>query len=156
RARTASGGLEAPQLHVIRIGISGWRYAPWRGVFYPKDLPQHRELEYCAQHFASVELNGSFYSLQRPEYYEAWYEATPPGFVFSVKGSRYITPVVRLKGIEKPLANFFASGVLILTDQLGPLLWQLPPMFEFNAERLEAVFALLPRDTRQALGLARR
>lgn len=141
---------------MIRIGISGWRYEPWRGVFYPDGLPQRRELEFCAAHFASVEINGSFYSLQRPEYYAQWYRAAPPGFVFAVKGSRYITHMLRLTKMEKPLANFFASGILSLRDKLGPFLWQFPPMFQFKPERLEAFFALLPRTTGEALALARR
>jgi uncharacterized protein YecE (DUF72 family) len=141
---------------VIRIGISGWRYEPWRGVFYPKGLAQRRELEYAARLFPSVEINGSFYSLQRPEFYAAWYRDTPPGFVFSVKGSRYITHMLKLKNVETPLANFFASGVLNLADKLGPFLWQLPPSLGFDADRLERFFALLPRDTAAALSLARR
>jgi uncharacterized protein YecE (DUF72 family) len=141
---------------LIRIGISGWRYEPWRGVWYPEELPQRRELEFCGVHFPTVEINGSFYSLQRPEYYEEWYRDTPPGFLFSVKGSRYITHMLRLKNIEKPLANFFASGIFNLSDKLGPFLWQLPPMFAYNRERLENFFALLPRDTEEALALARR
>ncbi len=141
---------------MIRVGISGWRYAPWRGVFYPEGLAQRRELEYCGTHFSTVEINGSFYSLQRPEYYEAWYRETPPGFVFAVKGSRYITHMLRLTNIEKPLANFFASGILNLRDKLGPFLWQFPKMFHFKPQRLEDFFRLLPRNTKQALELARR
>jgi len=141
---------------LIRIGISGWRYEPWRGVFYPEGLPQRRELEFCALHFPTVEINGSFYSLQRPEYYEAWRDETPPGFVFAVKGSRYITHLLRLRNIEKPLANFYASGVLGLREKLGPFLWQLPPQMPFDEARLETFFSLLPRDTEQALALARR
>jgi uncharacterized protein YecE (DUF72 family) len=141
---------------LIRIGISGWRYEPWRGVFYPPELAQRRELEFCGRHFPSVEINGSFYSLQRPEYYDAWYRETPPGFLFAVKGSRYITHMLRLSGIEKPLANFYASGILNLREKLGPFLWQFPQMFHFKPERLEAFFELLPRTTAQALALARR
>ena len=141
---------------MVRIGISGWRYEPWRGVFYPEGLAQRRELEYCATHFSTVEINGSFYSLQRPEYYEAWYRDTPPGFLFAVKGSRYITHMLRLNNVEKPLANFYASGILALKDKLGPFLWQFPEMFHFKPERLEAFFRLLPRTTKQALSLARR
>jgi uncharacterized protein YecE (DUF72 family) len=141
---------------LVRIGISGWRYEPWRGVFYPEGLAQRRELEYCGHHFSTVEINGSFYSLQRPEYYEAWYRKTPPGFLFSVKGSRYITHMLRLKNTEKPLANFYASGILNLRDKLGPLLWQFPEMFHYKPERLEDFFKLLPRNTEQALQLARR
>jgi len=141
---------------MVRIGISGWRYDPWRKVFYPEGLPQRRELEFCGRHFPTVEINGSFYSLQRPEYYEQWYAETPAGFVFSVKGSRYITHMLRLNRIEKPLANFFASGILNLRDKLGPFLWQFPPMFRFRPERLEPFLRLLPRTTEQALALARR
>ena len=141
----------------IRIGLSGWRYAPWRGgAFYPKGLPQRRELEYAASHFPTLELNGSFYSLQRPEYYAEWRDATPEGFVFAVKGSRYITHLRRLKEIETPLANFFASGLLELGPKLGPLLWQFPPQLPFLPERFDAFFALLPRDTEEAAALARR
>jgi uncharacterized protein YecE (DUF72 family) len=141
---------------LIRIGISGWRYEPWRGVFYPRGLAQRRELEFAARHFSTVEINGSFYSLQRPEYYEEWYREAPPGFLFAVKGSRYITHMLRLKGIEKPLANFFASGIFNLREKLGPILWQFPPMFAFRPEKLAAFFEMLPRDTEQALALARR
>jgi len=141
---------------MIRVGISGWRYDPWRKVFYPEGLPHRRELEFCGRHFPTVEINGSFYSLQRPEYYEQWYDETPAGFLFAVKGSRYITHMLRLSKIEKPLANFFASGVLNLREKLGPFLWQFPPMFRFSAERLARFFALLPRSTSQALALARR
>jgi uncharacterized protein YecE (DUF72 family) len=141
---------------LIRIGISGWRYEPWRGVFYPEKLPQRRELEFAARHFPTLEINGSFYSLQRPEYYEQWYAQSPPGFVYAVKGSRYITHMLRLNNIDKPLANFFASGLLALKDKLGPFLWQFPPMFRFRAERLEEFFAKLPRTTSQALSIARK
>ncbi len=141
----------------IRIGISGWRYAPWRGgAFYPKGMPQRSELQYAAGHFSTIELNGSFYSLQRPEHWAEWRDATPAGFVFAVKGSRYITHMRRLKEIETPLANFFAQGVLALGPKLGPLLWQFPPRMPFVAERFDAFFALLPRDTEAAAALARR
>ena len=141
---------------MVRIGISGWRYAPWRGVWYPEGLPQRRELEFCGRHFPTVEINGSFYSLQRPEYYDQWYRETPPGFLYSVKGSRYITHLLRLKNFERPLANFFASGIFNLRDKLGPFLWQFPPMFRFDAARLEPFFERLPRTTAEALALARR
>jgi uncharacterized protein YecE (DUF72 family) len=141
---------------LTRIGISGWRYEPWRGVFYPEGLPHRRELEYASRHFPTVEINGSFYSLQRPEYYEQWYRETPPGFVFAVKGSRYITHMLRLKNIDKPLANFFASGILALNDKLGPFLWQFPPMMRFDAARVKGFLSLLPRSTADALSLARK
>ena len=141
---------------MIRIGISGWRYDPWRGVFYPEGMPHRRELEFCGRHFPTVEINGSFYSLQRPEYYEQWYRETPEGFLFAVKGSRYITHMLRLTKIEKPLANFFASGILNLREKLGPFLWQFPPMFRYNEQRLARFFDLLPRTTAEALALARK
>lgn len=140
----------------LRIGISGWTYPPWRGVFYPEKWPQKRELEYASRQVNSIEINGTFYSLQRPESFEAWREATPEGFVFAVKGGRFITHMRRLKNIEAPLANFFASGVLRLGGKLGPILWQLPPNFVYDRPRLEAFFCLLPRDTEAAAALARR
>ncbi|MGE5866433.1 MAG: DUF72 domain-containing protein [Rhizobacter sp.] len=138
----------------VSIGISGWRYEPWRGVYYLKGLPQHQELAFAARMFPSVEINGSFYSLQPPESWATWRDATPPGFVFSVKGPRYITHILRLKGIEAALANFFASGLLDLRDKLGPLLWQFPPTMRFDPARFEAFFRLLPADTRAAGHLA--
>ena len=140
----------------IYVGISGWRYAPWRGVFYPDDLAQDRELEFASRALPSIEINGSFYSLQSPESYAAWHDQTPEGFVFAVKGSRYITHVLRLKDIERPLANFFASGIFNLRGKLGPFLWQFPPFFRYLPERFEHFFRLLPRDTEAALALARR
>lgn len=140
----------------IRIGISGWRYGPWRGTFYPEDLPQKRELEYASRQVNSIEINGSFYSLQTPKSYQAWYDATPADFVFSVKGGRYITHMRRLRDIETPLANFLASGVLALRDKLGPILWQFPPNFAFDAARFDAFFDLLPRTTEAAAKLAKR
>jgi len=115
----------------IYIGISGWRYAPWRGVFYPDDLTQDRELEYASRQLPTIEINGSFYSLQRPESYAAWYEATPRGFVFSVKGNRFLTHILRLRDIDAPLANVLASGLFNLKEKLGPSLWQFPPNFRF-------------------------
>ena len=118
----------------IYIGISGWRYSPWRGVFYPKKLTQARELEFASRALRSIELNGSFYALQRPESYAAWYAATPANFVFSTKGNRYLTHILRLRDIEKPLANVFASGVFNLREKLGPFLWQFPPSFRFEPE----------------------
>jgi uncharacterized protein YecE (DUF72 family) len=139
----------------IRIGISGWTYPPWRGVFYPPDLPQKRELQYASRQVNSIEINGSFYSLQRPESYRAWYEATPDDFVFSVKAARFITHIKRLKNVDAPLANFFASGILCLREKLGPILWQLPPTFRFDREKLAAFFDLLPHDTKGAAKLAR-
>lgn len=140
----------------LRIGISGWTYPPWRGTFYPKGLVQKRELEYAAKQVNSIEINGSFYSLQTPASYRAWHDCTPEDFVFAVKAPRYISHLKRLRGVETPLANFFASGVLRLGPKLGPILWQLPPMFPYDEKRLEAFFRLLPRDTEEAAALAKK
>ena len=145
-----------PRTGRIRIGISGWRYPPWRGVFYPKGLPQRRELEHASRALSTVEINGSFYSLQRPENYQQWREQTPDDFVFSVKGGRFITHMKKLNDVEPPLANFFASGVLALGDRLGPILWQLPPNLGFHPDRLGEFFDQLPRTTAAAARLAER
>jgi uncharacterized protein YecE (DUF72 family) len=138
----------------VRVGLSGWRYREWRGRFYPRGLPQRRELEYVAGLFDSVELNGSFYSLQRPSSYERWAATVPDGFVFAVKGGRYITHLKRLRDVDVALANFFASGLLALGPKLGPVLWQLPPRLRFDADQLAAFFARLPRSTSAAGELA--
>jgi len=140
----------------VRIGMSGWTYAPWRGVFYPKGLPQKRELEYAAQQFRSIEVNGTFYGMLWPDVFAAWATQVPEGFVFSVKGPRYITHVRRLRAAETPLANFMASGLLRLGPKLGPILWQLPPNFRFDAEQIDAFLKLLPHDTAAAARLARK
>jgi uncharacterized protein YecE (DUF72 family) len=139
----------------IHIGISGWRYAPWRGKFYPAGLAQARELVYASRQLPTIEINGSFYSLQRPESYAAWYAATPPGFLFAVKGNRFITHMLKLKDIDAPLANVLASGVFELRDKLGPFLWQFPPMVKFDPERFEHFLGILPQDTEAGLALAR-
>ena len=138
----------------IRIGVSGWRYTPWRGNFYPKKLPQARELHYASRIFPSIELNGSFYSLQRPSSYAQWARGTPSGFVFAVKGSRYITHMLRLRHVEVALANFLASGLFELGDKLGPFLWQFPPNMQFDEPLFESFFKLLPRTTAAAAELA--
>jgi uncharacterized protein YecE (DUF72 family) len=138
----------------IRIGISGWRYDGWRGVFYPEGLPQRRELAFASRMLPTIEINGSFYSLQRPEYYAEWRDDTPDGFVFAVKAPEYITHQRRPKEIEVPLANFFANGLFELRDKLGPILWQFPPMLPFKPERFEAFFAQLPHDTEAAARIA--
>jgi uncharacterized protein YecE (DUF72 family) len=138
----------------VRVGISGWTYPPWRGTFYPKGLRQRDELAFVAERLSSVEINGSFYALQRPTSFRKWREQTSEDFCFAVKGGRFITHMKRLADVETPLANFFASGVLTLGPTLGPLLWQLPPTFRFDADRLVAFFDLLPRTTTQAAALA--
>jgi uncharacterized protein YecE (DUF72 family) len=140
----------------VRIGISGWSYKPWRRVFYPPGLRIKDELGFASRAFGTIELNGSFYSLQRPESYRSWRDTTPDDFVFSIKGGRFVTHMKRLKDAEPALANFFASGVLELGAKLGPILWQLPPSLGFDAERLRAFFELLPRTRREGARLARR
>lgn len=139
----------------IRIGISGWTYGGWRGTFYPADLRQQDELAYASRQVNSIEINGSFYSLQRPESYARWYADTPDDFLFSVKGGRYITHLRKLHQIEAPLANFFASGILALGKKLGPILWQFPPIMRFNRPLFESFLKMLPRDTDQASWLAK-
>lgn len=139
----------------LRVGISGWRYPPWRGRFYPGDLPQRLELHYASRQFDTIEINGSFYSLQRPDSWRSWYRDTPTSFVFAVKAPRFITHVLRLRSVEKPLANFLASGVLELREKLGPLLWQFPPNLKYDHALFDAFFARLPRDSWSALQMAR-
>ena len=138
-----------------RIGISGWTYAPWRGVFYPKGLQHRLELQYASERLDSIEINGSFYSLQRPSSYRTWAAQTPDDFVFAVKGGRYVTHILRLRNARTAVANFLASGVLTLGPKLGPLLWQLPPTLAFDAEAVDAFLGMLPRTTTEALALAK-
>jgi uncharacterized protein YecE (DUF72 family) len=140
----------------VRIGISGWRYEPWRGQFYPGNLPQRRELEYASRVLSTIEINGSFYSLQRPECYSSWYADTPSEFVFAVKGGRFITHMLKLRNVEQALANFLASGLFNLKEKLGPILWQFPPIFKYDRPRLEPFLDMLPYDTRAACALARK
>jgi uncharacterized protein YecE (DUF72 family) len=139
----------------IRIGVSGWTYEPWRGSFYPEGMRPKDELAYASRRLHSIEINGTFYSLLRPANYRQWYEQTPAGFRFSLKGPKYLTHVRRLKDFETPLANFLASGILALRDKLGPILWQLPPSLAFDAERVEAFLAALPHDTQRAVEIGR-
>jgi uncharacterized protein YecE (DUF72 family) len=139
----------------FRVGISGWTYAGWRGVFYPPGLPHKHELEFASRQFNSIEINGTFYRLQRPENFREWYATTPGDFQFAIKGSRFITHMKKLKAVDAALANFFASGVLALKEKLGPILWQFPPQLGFNAERFEAFLAMLPQTTTAAAALAK-
>jgi uncharacterized protein YecE (DUF72 family) len=140
-------------LDVIFVGTSGWRYSEWRGDFYPRGLPHRLELQYVAERVDSIELNGSFYSLQRPEAYRQWAQAPA---LFAVKGSRFITHMKKLNDVRVPLANFLASGVLLLGEKLGPFLWQFPENMPLDEARFERFFELLPRDTDAASRLARR
>lgn len=138
----------------IRIGLSGWSYQDWVGPFYPEDLPSRKWLSYVAHRFTTVEINRSFYSLVRPEIYRGWRTQVPNDFTFSVKGSRYITHMKRLRNIETPLANFLASGVLELGDRLGPLLWQLPRTRRVDPAALVDFLEMLPPSTQAAAAIA--
>lgn len=138
----------------IRIGISGWRYAPWRTIFYPEGLKQKNELRYASRQVNSIEINGSFYSLQTPKSFQHWHDETPDDFLFSVKGPRYITHIKRLNDVEAPVGNFFGSGVLHLKNKLGPFLWQFPPSFSFREDLLESFLKMLPRTGAEALELS--
>jgi uncharacterized protein YecE (DUF72 family) len=139
----------------IRVGISGWRYAGWRGEFYPDGLPQRAEMEYACSRFPTVEINGTFYSLQRKAYFQAWHDATADDFVFAIKGSRFITHMKQLNDPAQPLANFFGQGILALGPKLGPILWQFSQRFRFREERLRPFLEMLPRDHERAARLAR-
>ena len=140
----------------VRIGVSGWTYRPWRGSFYPPGLVQKRELSFAASRLNALEINGTFYGMQTPRAFGQWADSVPEGFVFAVKGPRYLTHMLKLTNPEAPLANFLASGPLRMGDKLGPVLWQFPERFRFDAARIEAFFRLLPRDTGEAAALARR
>jgi uncharacterized protein YecE (DUF72 family) len=141
---------------VVRIGISGWTYAPWRGVFYPKGLKREEELGHAASHFRTIEINGTFYGMQRPAAFESWAQQVPADFVFAVKAPRYITHILRLRDAQVPLANFIASGLLRLGIHLGPILWQFAPNFRFDPERIEPFLRMLPHDNEAAAALGRK
>jgi uncharacterized protein YecE (DUF72 family) len=140
----------------IRIGTSGWSYPHWRRDFYPAGLPHRLELAYLAERLGTIEVNGTFYSLTRPSACDAWRAAVPSTFVFSVKGSRFITHMLKLQRFEVALANFFSSGLLRLGATLGPILWQLPPQLSFEEERVRRFFEAVPRDVTAAERWARR
>lgn len=131
----------------VLVGFSGWTYAPWRGVFYPAKLAQKRELEYASRKVNSIEINGTFYRLQKPRTFQQWYEQTPPDFKFALKTSQFITHRRRLQDVEQPLANFFAQGILCLREKLGPILWQFPPSLPLVDERFEDFIKLLSRSS---------
>jgi uncharacterized protein YecE (DUF72 family) len=138
----------------VRIGISGWDYPNWRKVFYPDGLPHKDELAFASRAVDSIEINGSFYSLLRPDCVKRWRLETPDDFVFAVKGSRFITHMKKLHDVDAALPNFFASGVLALEEKLGPILWQLPPTMAFDSTRLAGFLERLPRTTRAAVEVA--
>jgi uncharacterized protein YecE (DUF72 family) len=130
---------------MIRIGIGGWVYQPWRGVFYPKKLPQARELEYASRELTSIEINGTFYGTQRPTSFRKWANETPDDFVFSLKGPRYATHRRVLAEAKTSIDRFFGSGLQELKTKLGPILWQFPPTKSFDADDFAAFLALLPK-----------
>jgi uncharacterized protein YecE (DUF72 family) len=141
----------------VRIGISGWRYEGWRGSFYPSDLTQADELRYASALFPTVEINGTHYSLQSSGSWNRWNEETPEDFLFSIKGSRYLTHLLRVRGdkARTGMANFFAQGLLALNRKLGPILWQFPPTFRFEPADMGHFLHTLPYDTQAALSLAK-
>jgi uncharacterized protein YecE (DUF72 family) len=130
---------------MIRVGIGGWVFAPWRGEFYPKGLPQARELEHASRKLTSIEINGTFYRTQKPESFRKWAAETPDDFVFSLKGPQFATNRRVLAEAGSSVERFFASGVLELKSKLGPILWQMPPFKKFEREDFAAFLALLPQ-----------
>jgi uncharacterized protein YecE (DUF72 family) len=138
------------------IGISGYDYKGWRGRFYPQHLPARQWLRHASRVFNSIELNGTFYSLKSPDVFRRWVDEVPAdGFVFAVKGGRFITHNLKLRNVDAALGNFFASGVLALGRLTGPFLWQLPGPYRFSADRLDGFMRQLPRDSIEGEGIAR-
>jgi uncharacterized protein YecE (DUF72 family) len=140
---------------IIRVGVAGWTYAPWRGVFYSKEIKREQELAYAASRLRTLEINDTFYGMLRPDTFGCWVEQVPADFVFAVRAPRLITHVLRLRDVRVPLANFLASGVLRLNMHLGPILWQFPPNFRFDPACITAFLKMLPHDTGHAAGLGR-
>src|ERR1043165_3630800 len=139
------------------IGISGYIYPRWRGVFYPADVPQKRWLAYASRQFNSIELNGTFYSLKSPAVFARWASEVPKrDFIFAIKGSRFITHNLKLRNAERALGNFFASGILALGKLTGPFLWQLPASYRFDYERMDTFMRALPPTSRAAEAIAER
>ena len=139
----------------FHIGISGWTFPGWRKKFYPKDLVQKQELAYASRQVSTIEINGTFYGLQKPASFQNWYDQTPDDFIFAVKASQYITHIRRLKEVVEPLATFLGSGLLCLKQKLGPILWQFPPNFMLKDERVEKFLEMLPHDAMAAAKLAK-
>ncbi|HKA79132.1 MAG TPA: DUF72 domain-containing protein [Xanthobacteraceae bacterium] len=131
---------------MIRVGIGGWVYAPWRGEFYPKGLPQARELEHASSKLTSIEINGTFYRTQKPDSFRKWAQETPDDFVFSLKGPQFATNRRVLAEAGESIQRFFKSGVLELKSKLGPILWQMAPTKKFDPDDFGRFLALLPRE----------
>lgn len=141
-------------VRTIRLGTAGWVFPPWRGTFYDKGLPQKRELAFASSRLGAIEINATFYSHQKPQSFAGWAAETPEDFVFTVKGHQLVTHLKKLKDVEIPLANFFASGVLALGNRLGPFCWQLPGNLAYSAERIETFLGLLPKTPDDLAALA--
>lgn len=133
------------QSGTIRAGIGGWTYQPWEGTFYPDDLPKKRQLEYASRRLSTIEVNGTYYGTQKPATFAKWASETPDGFVFSLKGNRFVTNRKVLSEAEDSLARFLGSGITELGDRLGPLLWQFAPTKKFDPEDFEGFLKLLPQ-----------
>jgi len=130
----------------IRIGIGGWTFEPWRGVFYPDDLTQKRELEYASRKLTSIEINGTYYSSFKPASWAKWRTETPDGFVFAMKASRFCTNRRVLAEAAESVGRFVGQGLVELRDRLGPINWQFMGTKKFDAEDIEAFLKLLPRE----------
>lgn len=139
----------------IRIGVSGWSYEEWKGRFYPEDLSDDELLRFAAKTFNTIEINGTFYSLVDPSTCRRWRKLAPRELRYALKGSRYITHIKRLKDPARPLANFFASGILELGPLMGPILWQLPANYALNPDRIDRFLSVVPHDTEAAAELAK-
>jgi uncharacterized protein YecE (DUF72 family) len=139
----------------IRVGMSGWTYAPWRKIFYPEKLLQKKELEYASRQVTAIEVNGTFYGLQKPDTFRAWYDQAPNDFKFALKAPKYMTHVLRLKDVEESLSTFLASGVLCLKEKLGPILWQFPPHLSYKDSRFEEFAKILPKNSQDAASVSR-
>jgi len=140
----------------FHVGMSGWTFPGWRAGFYPKGLPQKQELAFASRQVTSIEINGTFYRVQKPESFESWYKASPDGFVLSVKAPKFITHIRRLVEVESAVANFFASGLLRLKEKLGPILWQFPPNVMLKDDRFEKFLKFLPKDPAGAARVAKK
>jgi uncharacterized protein YecE (DUF72 family) len=131
---------------MIRVGIGGWTYEPWRGTFYPADLPKVRELEYAGRNLTSIEVNGTFYRTQSPDSFRRWAGETPENFVFTLKGPRYVVQAGKLAETAAGIERFVASGIAELGGKLGPILWQFAPTRRFDEDDCAAFLSLLPRE----------
>ncbi len=143
--RPAKANRESVPRGEVRVGVGGWTYAPWRGLFYPKGVTQERELEYASRRLSSIEINGAYYGTQKRESFIRWREATPDDFIFSVKGPRFVTNRRILAAAGESVERFLVSGVTELRSKLGPILWQILPTKEFVKEDFAAFLELLPK-----------